>query len=343
MGVGIQFSANGAQRTSILIDGQPLTAAAGGFDDGVPLNGAHITVGSGDGDNVALPLSKTDISADDDEYYGLALHFGASQQALQEFTATFNNPSADDQLFLLTLESSKPLVATIQIQGEGTSICKGQATKLSVQVSRSLGGGPFLPLSDFPMEVLVLNPAQQVVATGNTDNNGRYEYTTLALDVSTFYIFQTADGVTSKRLDVTVKNPSACQSLSLTGAEACPLEQVEVFATLSNTVGTNSVVGIQITLGADVALTNTLGTAVFQLPLIPSTITATAYGGALNASGELTAKDPTLCGVGPCPPVQASPEVDAQGRKYWVSRAPCSGPESKSVQITFPTPFEYED
>ncbi|MEM9643596.1 MAG: hypothetical protein AAF989_01270, partial [Planctomycetota bacterium] len=102
MHVGISFSTGsgaglGAQSTEITVNGQRLTSAAGGLDDGTVLqNGELITYG-GVGDNPANPADPDDPTAADDELYDLVPLLNSTTD---EIIIETRNPSQDDSIFL---------------------------------------------------------------------------------------------------------------------------------------------------------------------------------------------------------------------------------------------------
>ena len=127
MSLGISFSYNGttvSQFSNVDINGQRLTSSAGSNDDGVPqyvaADGALITVG-GIGDSNNNPDPNTKNRAADDELYSLVPFL---QNGDTGFTMFTNNPSFDDNIFLMTLYSGVALgnineepVPTVPIPG----------------------------------------------------------------------------------------------------------------------------------------------------------------------------------------------------------------------------------
>jgi len=101
LSLGIGFSTGGSQSSSvdINVNGNRLTSAAGGADDGSLTNGALITVG-GIGDNPANPLDPNSNNAADDELYTLNPFLSAG---MNSFSILTRNPSLDDNIFFAGL------------------------------------------------------------------------------------------------------------------------------------------------------------------------------------------------------------------------------------------------
>jgi len=108
MGLGISFSyqENGTQQYStITVNGQRVSTAAGGSDDGVPANGGLITVG-GVGDTLKTPVdpNATPTNArSDDERYSLLKFITKKTTSVKVDTL---NPSNDDNIFFAYFEFS---------------------------------------------------------------------------------------------------------------------------------------------------------------------------------------------------------------------------------------------
>jgi hypothetical protein len=105
MGLGISYSAPPGQYSQIDVNGQRLTTAASGWDDGALINGALITVGGiGDSDgNPVNPFALPSGAFDDDELYSL-LPF-ITNTTTNITVATFN-ASLDDNIFMSYFELS---------------------------------------------------------------------------------------------------------------------------------------------------------------------------------------------------------------------------------------------
>ncbi len=90
------------QYSTVDVNGQRLTSAAGGSDDGSPVDGALITVG-GIGDsstNPPDPNATPTTARSDDELYTLVPFVNNGDRAIQIHTA---NPSNDDNIFFAAL------------------------------------------------------------------------------------------------------------------------------------------------------------------------------------------------------------------------------------------------
>jgi hypothetical protein len=100
MGLGISYGYQGySQYSNIAVNGAPLSASAGGQDDGAAENGALITVG-GVGDSNANPANPTATPNGDprmdDELYSLKPFVKKSDHRILVETS---NPSIDDNIF----------------------------------------------------------------------------------------------------------------------------------------------------------------------------------------------------------------------------------------------------
>lgn len=93
--LGIGFSASG-QSSTVSVDGTIITTNAGNADDGLPSNGALITVGD-DADPFSAMMPSY---ADDHERYDIAPYIGAGTTTIKIDTV---NASQNDNIFLATL------------------------------------------------------------------------------------------------------------------------------------------------------------------------------------------------------------------------------------------------
>lgn len=109
LGITYSYQTGGTQQSSnVAVNAQPLTAAAGGEDDGVDANGALITVG-GIGDSLDNPVDPTAYPVhprSDDELYDLRPFVADGDRAIE---VTTNNPSADDNVMLATFTMNPPV------------------------------------------------------------------------------------------------------------------------------------------------------------------------------------------------------------------------------------------
>lgn len=121
MGLGISFSyqGGGTQQYSIIdVNGNRLSTAAGGEDDGTGANGALITAG-GVGDSQANPVnpSATPTNArSDDEAYSLKSRIGITDKVIRVDTS---NPSNDDNIFFAWFEISVSADVNADTDGDG--------------------------------------------------------------------------------------------------------------------------------------------------------------------------------------------------------------------------------
>lgn len=110
LGISYSYQVGGAQYSIIDVNGQRLSTAAGGEDDGAPYNGGLITVG-GVGDSNANPPDPYATPANcrsDDELYNLIPFVNDGDTSI---TISTRNPSNDDNLMFaaLFLSSKVPL------------------------------------------------------------------------------------------------------------------------------------------------------------------------------------------------------------------------------------------
>ena len=122
MALGIGFSFQGpsgdacglGQFSTVEVNSQLLTGCAGNYDDGLPANGALITVG-GVGDSLDNPTPPDDPPTDD-ELYDLQpfLTTGDTQLVIQT-----TNPSTDDNLFLSVIATTAEARVTTEVCDNG--------------------------------------------------------------------------------------------------------------------------------------------------------------------------------------------------------------------------------
>ncbi len=108
MGLGISYSyqIGGSQQYSIIeVNGERLTTAAGGEDDGISSNGGLMTVGGlGDSnENPVNPFATPTQPRSDDELYSVLPFIDINTSDVSVFT---ENPSNDDNIFLAYFEIS---------------------------------------------------------------------------------------------------------------------------------------------------------------------------------------------------------------------------------------------
>lgn len=117
MGLGISYSYQSGginQASTVTVNGQLLTSAAGGEDDGEGGDGALITVG-GTGDSNADPADPTALPSvalgarSDDELYSLLPFITASTT---DIDVTTQNPSLNDNIFFAYFRTSAPAKVT---------------------------------------------------------------------------------------------------------------------------------------------------------------------------------------------------------------------------------------
>jgi hypothetical protein len=97
------------------VNGSPLTACAGNWDDGYLSNGGLITVG-GVGDSTGNPADPTTQTGTDDELYNLVPFMDTGDTQLVIDT---ENPSGDDNLFLAVIEVTAEAGVTTEVCDNG--------------------------------------------------------------------------------------------------------------------------------------------------------------------------------------------------------------------------------
>jgi hypothetical protein len=121
MGLGISYSlqGGGVQQYSILtVNGQPLSKASGGEDDGATFNGALITAGGyrDSRRNPPDPNAPPTQPRSDDERYNLLPFIGKKDTTIRIDTA---NPSNDDNIFFAWLDLSAKGQVNQDTDGDG--------------------------------------------------------------------------------------------------------------------------------------------------------------------------------------------------------------------------------
>lgn len=109
LGISFGYQGGGAQQYSIIdVNGQRLSTAAGGEDDGAPANGGLITVG-GIGDSNSNPSDPYAVPTNcrsDDELYNLIPFVNDGDTSI---TVSTSNPSHDDNLMFAALFMSNKI------------------------------------------------------------------------------------------------------------------------------------------------------------------------------------------------------------------------------------------
>jgi len=180
-GLGISFGYQGTGQYSIVqVNSQPLTSAAGGYDDcrdSSPANGCLITAG-GIGDSDANPSDPTATPTDsrsDDELYTLLPFLSTTTTSISVFT---QNPSNDDNIFFAYFELSGAAIV-----GEGIVLVPvpnsannlvGTDQTVTATVVNTLGQ----PIVGRTVTFTVISgPNAGVHGSVSTDSNGHAQFT----------------------------------------------------------------------------------------------------------------------------------------------------------------------
>lgn len=187
MGLGISYSyqSGSAQYSIIDVNGQRLTSAAGGEDDGYSANGGLITVGGLDDSNAnpADPYETTSSKPRlDDELYNILPFVGDGNTTISVYT---RNPSNDDNIFFAYFN----LKSTVAVVGEGIILSPASATNpvgtyhtVTATVQNDAGAPIEATEVSFKIET---GPHQGLTASANTDSNGEATFTYMGTDEGT--------------------------------------------------------------------------------------------------------------------------------------------------------------
>lgn len=180
LGISYSYQRFGTQQYSIVeVNGQRLTSAAGGEDDGQPANGALLTVG-GIGDSNANPTNPnatpnaTDQARSDDELYSLVPFVNDGDTSISVFT---RNPSNDDNIFFAALT----LGATTAVVGEGVVLSPQSATNpvgTNHTITATLQDSNGNPIANRTVTFQVISgPNSGANGTATTDASGKASFT----------------------------------------------------------------------------------------------------------------------------------------------------------------------
>lgn len=180
LGISYSYQQFGTQQYSqVDVNGQRLTTAAGGEDDGDHANGALLTVG-GIGDSNTNPTNPsatpnaTDQDRSDDELYSLVPFVKDGDTSITVFT---RNPSNDDNIFFAALT----LGATTAIVGEGIVLSPQSATNpvgTTHTVTATLQDSNGNPIANRTVTFQVISgPNSGVNGTSATDASGKASFT----------------------------------------------------------------------------------------------------------------------------------------------------------------------
>ena len=178
LGISFSFQFQGVQQFSTVdVNGQRLSSAAGGEDDGQSENGALITVG-GVGDSDSNPSdpnatpNSTDGARSDDELYDLLPFVQTGDTTIQVDTV---NPSTDDNIFYASL------VLPTAVVGEGIVLAPIDATNpLGVPhaVTATLQDDEGQPIVGRTVTFTVIEgPNAGLADTGITGSDGKASFT----------------------------------------------------------------------------------------------------------------------------------------------------------------------
>ncbi|WP_235856277.1 Ig-like domain-containing protein [Methanolobus halotolerans] len=185
MGLGISYSyQSGSSQYSIVeVNGQRLTSAAGGSDDGeIASNGQLITVGGLDDSN-ENPVSPFQTAYNDqrldDELYNILSFVESGNSTISVYT---RNPSNDDNIFFAYFN----LKSTVAVVGEGIVLGPASATNPvgtyhTVTATVQDNNGDPVESKEVNFEILS-GPHQGLTNSAYTDSNGEATFTYLGTD-----------------------------------------------------------------------------------------------------------------------------------------------------------------
>jgi hypothetical protein len=244
MGLGISYGgqgpgARGVQASQITVNGQRLTSAAGGEDDGASANGALLTVGGlGDStNNPPNPFAGPDRNPrSDDELYSLLPFITTATRRIQVDTL---NPSNDDNIFfayfVITGQAS---VAVGPCQPGPTTLClddqpDDERFRVEVSYSTTQGGGRSGDAGAISLKTLGVtqggvfwffsptNPEMLVkVLNGCPVNNRFWVFVSAVTNVG--YRVRVVDSETGRLFEATNRDGTIAPPVANTSALPCP-------------------------------------------------------------------------------------------------------------------------
>ncbi len=233
MGLGISFSyqSGDSQYSIVNVNGQRLTSAAGGEDDGESSNGELITVGGLDDSN-ANPADPNQTAYSDprldDELYNI-LDF--VEDGDSTITVHTQNPSNDDNIFFAYFD----LKSTVAVVGEGIVLSPASATNLvgtshTVTATVQDDAGNPVESKEVIFEV-VTGPHAGMNTSAYTDSNGEATFTYIGADEGTDTII--ASFVDSQQETVTSNKVTKIWEIEVTDELDEPSEQIPEFPTVA--------------------------------------------------------------------------------------------------------------
>lgn len=233
MGLGISFSfqSGSAQYSIVNVNGQRLTSAAGGEDDGESSDGELLTVGGLDDSN-ANPATPTQTALNDprldDELYNILPFVGDGDSTITVYT---ENPSSDDNIFFAYFD----LKSTVAVVGEGIVLSPSSATNpvgTSHTVTATVQDDDGNPVEskEVTFEV-VTGPHAGLTTSAYTDSNGEATFTYLGTDEGTDTIV--ASFVDSQQETVTSNKVVKIWEIEVADEPDEPSEQIPEFPTVA--------------------------------------------------------------------------------------------------------------
>lgn len=151
LGISYSYQSNGTQQFSqVDVNGSRLTTSAGGEDDGLPEDGALLTVGGiGDSTGNPIPDATPTEPRSDDELYDLRPFVAAGATTVDVDTL---NPSDDDNIFFAEFTTDPPVTTILTPNppveqdlvslGDGYSSGEGTGVYDSAAAARACHRGP---------------------------------------------------------------------------------------------------------------------------------------------------------------------------------------------------------
>ncbi|WP_342304772.1 Ig-like domain-containing protein [Methanolobus sp. ZRKC5] len=233
MGLGISYSyqSGDSQYSIVNVNGQGLTSAAGGEDDGYSGNGGLLTVGGLDDSNANPAIPTQTAYSDprlDDELYNILPLVKDGDSTITVYT---ENPSDDDNIFFAYFD----LKSTVAVVGEGIVLSPASATNPvgtyhTVTATVQDDDGNPVESKQVTFEVVV-GPHAGLTNSAYTGSNGEATFTYLGTLEGTDTII--ASFVDSQQEIVTSNKVVKIWEIEVTDEPDEPSEQIPEFPTVA--------------------------------------------------------------------------------------------------------------